>query len=54
MDFLGFADYNKRRPYMVFLGGGTKMNDKRMETCCCTGHRDIPCSLEAPLKSAFR
>lgn len=30
------------------------MNDKRMETCCCTGHRDILCSLETPLKSAFK
>ena len=30
------------------------MRNKRMETCCCTGHRDIPHSLEAPLKTAFK
>ena len=30
------------------------MSDKRTETCCCTGHRDIPYGLETPLKSVLR
>lgn len=30
------------------------MSDKRTETCCCTGHRDIPYGLETPLKSVLK